>query len=200
MRKCKFYSICGFEGNDIDFPQINDHKKMRRLNICLNCKRRRGREYRKSNYKKYRQTERENQKRLRQSPEWKEKNKLYGKSWRENNKEYLKDYRSNLALDYSRRYKKAIRSAVKRNIEFLLTEKEYILEASKKCFYCQFNLGVPVKFCTGLDRVDNSKPYEIGNVVSCCKTCNSIKGDFLSSEETIIAVNAILQFRNQKYK
>lgn len=52
----------------------------------------------------------------------------------------------------------------------------------------------------GLDRLDNSKGYEITNIVSCCTTCNYLRGDLLSPEETIVAVQAILKFRKDKSK
>jgi 5-methylcytosine-specific restriction endonuclease McrA len=35
---------------------------------------------------------------------------------------------------------------------------------------------------SGLDRVDSSKPYNVSNVVPCCKTCNYAKND-MSTEQ-----------------
>jgi hypothetical protein len=63
----------------------------------------------------------------------------------------------------------------------------------KICFYC----GIPEslipqypKFFNGtvnyrfsIDRVDNRKGYELGNIVLSCRRCNSIKSDFFSGEE-----------------
>ena len=38
------------------------------------------------------------------------------------------------------------------------------------CSYC----GVNIK-TIGIDRVDNTKHYELNNCVSCCSTCNKMK-------------------------
>lgn len=46
---------------------------------------------------------------------------------------------------------------------------------SMPCFYCG-------NASTGLDRVDSSGCYDIDNVVQCCKSCNSMKGDLKQSE------------------
>ena len=56
-------------------------------------------------------------------------------------------------------------------------------------------LGKPVKRSTGLDRLDSDGCYELTNVVSCCYSCNTIKNNILTPEETKIAVKAILDFR-----
>lgn len=66
-------------------------------------------------------------------------------------------------------YKK---SSAKRNIKFNIPETEYINILTYPCKYCGcFNQGA-----NGIDRVHSELPYEIGNVVPCCKTCNSLKG------------------------
>lgn len=46
------------------------------------------------------------------------------------------------------------------------------------CFYC----GVPPSPVHGIDRVDNAKGYIFGNVVTCCRRCNTAKSD-LSPQE-----------------
>lgn len=43
------------------------------------------------------------------------------------------------------------------------------------CTYCGFEPIWP-KSRVGIDRVDTSKGYIIGNVVSCCSQCNNSKG------------------------
>jgi len=40
------------------------------------------------------------------------------------------------------------------------------------CFYCH---AVPLPF-NGIDRVDNTRGYEYGNVVTACWWCNRAKG------------------------
>lgn len=44
-----------------------------------------------------------------------------------------------------------------------------------KCYYCG-QVGSNSTGYNGIDRVDNSKGYIEGNVVSCCKQCNRAKG------------------------
>lgn len=55
-------------------------------------------------------------------------------------------------------------------IEFAITKDEFMLFWQKPCFYCG-----DIVATIGLDRVDNSRGYVLGNVVSCCKTCNFSK-------------------------
>jgi hypothetical protein len=68
-----------------------------------------------------------------------------------------------------------VEGAKKRNLDFLLTAKEFEELIKKPCFYCgQIN---PSGF-NGVDRVENSKGYVIENVVSCCTKCNRMKSNF----------------------
>ncbi len=67
--------------------------------------------------------------------------------------------------------------------EWNLTNNEVKLLISQPCFYC----GIVNSNCkklkdkkecfyyNGIDRIDNSKSYEQGNVVSCCGVCNRAK-------------------------
>jgi uncharacterized protein with PIN domain len=61
-------------------------------------------------------------------------------------------------------------SARKRMHGFELTLEQFITFWQKPCSYC----GEEIK-TIGLDRVDNSKGYVMGNVVSCCTPCNRAK-------------------------
>jgi len=73
--------------------------------------------------------------------------------------------------------------AKKRNLEWTLSDKQARYLLSQPCYYCgaqpkihknthSLNGDFPY---TGLDRMDNSKGYLLGNVVSCCPTCNFMK-------------------------
>jgi hypothetical protein len=65
----------------------------------------------------------------------------------------------------------------------------------RRCHYCGitdgelFQLGIRnsrsgrVTESIGVDRVDNSVAYRIGNLVLCCAACNSIKGSILTCAE-----------------
>jgi hypothetical protein len=68
--------------------------------------------------------------------------------------------------------------AFKRNYIWEISD-EYAKEMFySKCFYCG---ALPIKL-NGIDRMDNTIGYEIGNVVPCCKTCNYAKRDMSYSE------------------
>ena len=42
----------------------------------------------------------------------------------------------------------------------------------KPCVHCDD----PIK-TIGLDRIDSSLPYQVGNVEPCCRVCNALKSD-----------------------
>ena len=55
---------------------------------------------------------------------------------------------------------------------------------SKECFYCgaKFSNEWDGYKYNGIDRVDNEKGYEEGNVVPCCKICNVAKHDMAQKD------------------
>jgi len=97
----------------------------------------------------------------------------------------------------NRRFSHAQGMAKQRNIIWTLDFTDFCSLIEEPCFYCQNQLGAPVETGSGLDRLDNTRGYELGNVVSCCQQCNEIKMDKLTPEETIAAVDAILTVRNK---
>lgn len=82
--------------------------------------------------------------------------------------------------------------ARRRGLEFLLTKDEFAKLTKDACFYCRslpsssiVNYGPHMKdrniehskyIFNGIDRIDSSIGYIHGNVVTCCKTCNLMKG------------------------
>lgn len=62
---------------------------------------------------------------------------------------------------------------------FELSEDEFIATASKPCAYCGAlpSMSSYKIVCNGIDRIDSSKGYIIGNVTPCCKWCNKAKSD-----------------------
>lgn len=90
------------------------------------------------------------------------------------------------------------RHAKNRHIEFNLSYEEVELLVRGDCYYCGIvggnlkktkNLKDGFRY-NGIDRVDSSKRYESGNVVSCCGVCNVAKGalsmsDFVSMAQRI---------------
>jgi hypothetical protein len=84
--------------------------------------------------------------------------------------------------------------AKRRKLEFNITKKDYFTLISYPCHYCQKSLLDETG--GGLDRIDNDKGYTLDNVLSCCGTCNKIRGDSLTVEETVVAIQAVLAYRN----
>jgi hypothetical protein len=80
-------------------------------------------------------------------------------------------------------------------LPFLLTDSEAAELLMSSCHYCGFfNWYGPNKAPNGLDRIDSSVGYEIGNVVACCKVCNWAKND-LSYREFILYLEKLVAFR-----
>jgi hypothetical protein len=76
-----------------------------------------------------------------------------------------------------------------RGLESTLTYEDFeALFKQPFCFYCGGD-------STGLDRLDNTQKYCLENCVPCCPTCNNIKSDIFSYEETYVMVNAIQRLR-----
>lgn len=80
-------------------------------------------------------------------------------------------------------YSRYIKQANERGYEFNLSKDEFRLLTKKNCYYCDIE---PSQECgsinnngsytyNGIDRLDNTQGYIIGNVVSCCKNCNRSK-------------------------
>lgn len=104
-------------------------------------------------------------------------------------------------------------SADKRMLEMLLTYDQIKELIAQPCYYCgniASNYMIHKSTCkgktyksngglayNGLDRVDNTKGYIIGNVVPCCKHCNSAKGK-LTIEEFRLWVERISNHLNNK--
>jgi hypothetical protein len=73
--------------------------------------------------------------------------------------------------------------AKKKGLEFKITKNKFKIIAKEKCFYCGktpsntkaslYNNGDFIY--NGIDRIDSSKGYVMGNIVSCCKDCNYAK-------------------------
>lgn len=106
-------------------------------------------------------------------------------------KEYLKESWTKPRMIFS--HKKA--NAKKEEILFNITKDQFIswyMAQKLQCHYCglrpedfktTLDKYLTKKVNLGLDRVDNSKGYEIENIVLCCNRCNSIKGEFFTHDE-----------------
>ena len=72
------------------------------------------------------------------------------------------------------RYRYRKYDANRKGRTFTITQEEFvkIVTAPSGCNYCG-----TTKVTRSLDRVDNSRGYEKDNVVACCISCNTSKGD-----------------------
>jgi hypothetical protein len=72
------------------------------------------------------------------------------------------------------RYKSA---AKERRIAYELSREEFMSFWQKPCHYC----GEPIE-TIGIDRIDNTRGYVMGNCVPCCRTCNIAKSQMTLEE------------------
>lgn len=90
---------------------------------------------------------------------------------------YAKQHAKSLTVRYSRgRY-----NANKRKKVFTLSLDEYVMLLSNPCLYC--NKDISGETGVGLDRINNDKGYEAGNVNPCCAKCNRIRSKSMGAEE-----------------
>lgn len=76
-----------------------------------------------------------------------------------------------------------------RGLACTLTIDEYAaLVGPNRCAYCEGTLST---YGSGLDRLDNGRDYEAGNVVPCCADCNDVRSDRFSPEEMLVIGKAI---------
>lgn len=99
------------------------------------------------------------------------------------------------AISPRSRYNYTKHSARKRRLEFCLEFEEYKQLIAQTCHYCGGELN---NHGTGLDRVDNNKGYVHGNVVPCCKDCNTVKSDIFNYKEMLLISKVIRQIKNDR--
>lgn len=119
-----------------------------------------------------------------------------------NKAKYRAEHKEEIALrdqTPARRMSTAKSMAKKRGHIWTLTLEQYSEIIKNPCYYCENQLGEPVKKGSGLDRMDCNKGYEIDNAVSCCSFCNGLKSDKLTPEETVVIVQALLNHRKNRH-
>lgn len=91
-------------------------------------------------------------------------------------------------------YSNYIRAALKRGYNWDLTPEQVFDLMGKNCVYCNVpplqKVKRSKKLYNGLDRVDNSKGYTHDNIVTCCGSCNRMKGT-LSAQEFLNKIRII---------
>lgn len=152
--------------------------------VCTKC----GRELPLSEFGKHRITkdglsywckECSKQDNLQRSQRDKEKRKKYRQEHKEEKLKYVKKYYKTLN-GYCSHIKSAYIQEDKKHGRIVETlpddyiTLEYFMDAIKQpCFYCKEHKSFNEM---GLDRIDNSKPHTIDNVVPCCTECNKKRG------------------------
>ena len=88
--------------------------------------------------------------------------------------------------------------------EFNLSLEEFTEIVKQKCYYCGSDPVFPerfknkfkqreVEYFNGIDRVDSSVGYVLGNCVPCCSICNRMKSDF-NKDFFLAHINKIYNF------
>lgn len=95
------------------------------------------------------------------------------------------------------------RNATSRSIEWNLDEETALTLIRQDCSYCKAppsNISRAKDGRTilrgGIDRVDNTKGYEAGNVVPCCGDCNIAKGD-KTVEQFLTWIHRVARFTSE---
>lgn len=148
---------------------------------------------------------------LKAQKEYKEKNKLKinanQREYRKKNKKKLQLKKKEYARSFDGRFIKSKNNALHRGLVWKITKSQYKELLKESCIYCNNEIEnketkLNFSFCgdatgVGLDRIDNNKGYVKDNVVRCCGFCNNLRGRLLTTEETKVAIKAILEFRKQ---
>jgi hypothetical protein len=116
--------------------------------------------------------------------EWKAKNRdkinAYGRNYYIKHKDKTNLRTRGKARTLEGKYVNARSMAKKRGQLFSLTQNDYIkLIEADACYYCSQILPA---VGSGLDRIDNTKGYEIENVRPCCIACNRAKNNMSEAD------------------
>ena len=121
---------------------------------------------------------------------------LFGKE--KNNK---KEFKCSKQLDKNKLNQKAskmisayrIKDLRRFKIDFKLDINWFIENIlNKNCFYCDDSENI------GCDRIDNTKPHYIENVIPCCYICNTARNNNFTVEEFKIIGKAIKTIKNNR--
>lgn len=80
-------------------------------------------------------------------------------------------------------------------IGWTISIDEFKVLIEQPCWYCDAPPG-HTRFGSGLDRIDPQKGYHMDNVYPCCQTCNRLKSDKFTAQETKVMVTSLKIFRN----
>lgn len=94
------------------------------------------------------------------------------------------------------RYKQYENNAKQRKLVWAIEQNLFNFLITDTCYYCGLKHTHNSSFL-GLDRVDNSRGYELDNVVSCCKMCNRAKGTYTEKEFIALARNICKNYKGE---
>jgi hypothetical protein len=123
-----------------------------------------------------------------------EKMREYRKKWVKEHRTQNKDVQDAWRASPGGRFSTAQSYAKQRKLEFALSKEQYADFIALPCYFCRGFLGKS-SHGIALDRMDNSLGYLPTNVISCCGWCNRIKSDWMTVEEALAAVAAVLLVR-----
>jgi hypothetical protein len=95
-------------------------------------------------------------------------------------------------------------TANRKNLIFSLSKEEFLEITSQKCFYCGLEPSNINKskgnngdyIYSGIDRLDNTKGYIEGNVVSCCWKCNKNKNN-MNVDDFLKWIDKVYEYRHK---
>lgn len=156
---------CGRGQPDVDFAFRNDLVRggwRKECNVCYNGN-------------KHSQKSRANR-RAEDEAGYLARNAASHLDWARRNREKVREQQLKGATDATRKIMSVRTSARARGVAFNDDEADVMAaKLASNCHYCDFrpfNGGV----LNGLDRLDSDSGYNDINTVSCCVTCNSVKG------------------------
>lgn len=131
------------------------------------------------------------------TPEAKEKRAEYMRKW--NNKPGQKEKTAERLLTQRRkpgtRFAQSKWRANSAKVAWTLTKQTYFALLQMECWYCNgFFQKQSEMTGVGLDRIDNSKGYEPGNVISCCGACNLTRQSRWTCEQAKVMIEAVIQY------
>ena len=134
-----------------------------------------------------------------------ESRKRYFEAHKEAYRKYRREWRYNTPAGIYGTIKGSIRN---KNQHFLkITMKEFIdwyNSQGKICFYCkrtyEQSLSDPLNKRVNrltIDRIDNSRGYENGNLTLACLRCNAIKNNYFTKDE-MLKIGEIIRDKNAR--
>ena len=117
----------------------------------------------------------------------------YNAQYRTNHKNEIKIYEKKRTHSLNTRYKTGKWRANKIKREFSISFKDWIIIIRKGCHYCGKSLQIGCGI--SLDRIDNSKGYNLKNVLPCCTRDNMGRGNRFTVKEWEVMVKAYVKYK-----